>query len=261
MTDASERSVTSRSVTVSVVSHGHAKMVEALLADVARSPLVDRVIVTVNLPEQDIVVPESLTGLIIWKKNHLPRGYGANHNAAFSFCETPYFCVINPDISYTGDPLPNLLVTLNNLDAALCAPAILGPDGHIEDSVRHFPTPCALITKVFGGSDGRYAFQIDDPSFSVDWVAGMFMLFRREDFARIGGFDESYFLYYEDVDICARLGKAGKRVAVCPQAKAMHVAQRTSHRNLRFMCWHLTSMIRFFLKHLGRLPSTNKGIA
>jgi GT2 family glycosyltransferase len=77
----------------------------------------------------------------------------------------------------------------------------------------------------------------------------MFMLFRAETLRSMGGFDERYFLYYEDVDLCARLREAGYEVAVCTEASAIHAARRESRRNLRFAKWHLRSALRFFTSH------------
>jgi GT2 family glycosyltransferase len=82
----------------------------------------------------------------------------------------------------------------------------------------------------------------------------MFMLFSTEDYKAIGGFDEKFFLYYEDVDICIRLWKSGRSVMVDPDVQVVHDARRTSHKSWRFMRWHVASMIRFFWKHWGRLP-------
>jgi len=86
------------------------------------------------------------------------------------------------------------------------------------------------------------------------------MMFPRSVFSLLQGFDERYFLYYEDVDICARLNLAGFPVAVLPECTVVHHAQRSSHRSLRYLRWHISSMMRFFmspvyreLKRLGRL--------
>ena len=83
------------------------------------------------------------------------------------------------------------------------------------------------------------------------------MLFRSEDFARLKGFDERFFLYYEDVDICIRVWQLSLRVAACPRVSVVHHARRDSRRSLRHLRWHLESMGRYFLKHWGRLPRCN----
>ena len=82
----------------------------------------------------------------------------------------------------------------------------------------------------------------------VDWVAGMFMLFRSEVFRSIGGFDEAYFLYYEDVDLCRRLHAAGKSVIYNPRVEVVHDARRGSRREFGLMRHHLASMLRYLLR-------------
>jgi GT2 family glycosyltransferase len=74
----------------------------------------------------------------------------------------------------------------------------------------------------------------------------MFMLLDSKAFRTLGGFDERFFLYYEDVDLCCRIRLAGCSLTICPAVNVVHDARRASHRNLRFMKWHLASMIRFF---------------
>jgi hypothetical protein len=90
--------------------------------------------------------------------------------------------------------------------------------------------------------------------FYPEWVAGMFMMFRNSAYKKLNGFDEHFFLYYEDVDICVRAWKVGLKVLACPSVSVVHDARRESRRNIRYLWWHLTSMIRYFVKHWGRLP-------
>ncbi len=238
-------------VSVSIVSHGHGEMVWKLVAKLQLFPEVSRIILTRNIPDNDGVVETDKTLFI---QNTNPKGFGANHNAAFAHTTEPFFCVLNPDIELPTNPFPALLAALNVGGASVLAPAVVNSVGSLEDSARHFPTLGQLATKLLGGHDGRYALQPTQGPMPVDWVAGMFMLFRAQDFKAIGGFDENFFLYYEDVDICTRLWKAGRPVMVCPQVQVVHNAQRASRKNLQFAKWHAASMARYFLKHWGRFP-------
>lgn len=227
-------------------------MVERLVASVLNCRLVSQIVVTVNLVET-LQLPIDDRVFVI--ANPQPKGFGANHNAAFKLCQKPYFCVLNPDIELIENPFPVLLTEMEQKGCALGAPMVIAPDGQIEDSVRYFPTLASLIRKLFGDTDGQYTITPGQPSLSPEWVAGMFMLFRSEDYLRLGGFDEGYFLYYEDVDICARLWQSGCRLIVCPQIQVIHDARRASHRSLRHLRWHVASLLRYFAKHAGRLPS------
>jgi len=74
----------------------------------------------------------------------------------------------------------------------------------------------------------------------------MFMLFPSEIFKQLDGFDQKFFLYYEDVDLCARLRLLGYEVVLCPAASVVHQARRSSHSDFKYMIWHIASMMRFF---------------
>ncbi len=238
-------------IAVSIVSHAHGAMVVRLVSSLLEYPEVAQIIVTRNIPEILELPADARITLI---DNASPKGFGANHNAAFKHCCQPYFCPLNPDIELIADPFPQMLGLLERDESvALAAPAVLSPSGALEDSVRYFPTIASLVRKLLSGADGRYSVTLGQPPFSPEWVAGMFMLFRSQNYSRLGGFDERFFLYYEDVDICVRAWKAGMGVVVCPSVTVVHDARRDSHRSFRHLRWHLTSMARYFLKHWGRL--------
>lgn len=246
-------------VTVSIVSHGQGEMISALLSDMARCPSVFEVLVTQNIPEPEIACPESLRSRLRLIRNDHPKGFAANHNQAFRQCMTSLFAVLNPDIRLGQDPFPLLTDIFMESRCALAAPVVCNQEGAIEDSTRYFPTPVRLFAKLLKSDDGRYPLKGKAPAF-VEWTAGMFMLFRADAFRDVGGFDEDFFLYYEDVDICVRLWKAGRSVVLHPGVSVVHVAQRTSRRHLRYMLWHFSSMARYFAKHMGRLPCVEREI-
>jgi N-acetylglucosaminyl-diphospho-decaprenol L-rhamnosyltransferase len=242
-------------ITVSVISHGQGELVAALLEDLASCTSVAEVILTQNIPEGEIACPESLRPRVRLIRNDQPLGFAANHNQAFRQCRTPLFAVLNPDIRLERDPFPPLTEALAANGVGLAAPAVRAPHGTLEDSARYFPTPFRLLAKLLKLGDGRRVVVGQGPV-AVDWTAGMFMLFRADVFRDLGGFDEGFFLYYEDVDICVRLWRVGQRVMLHPGASVIHAAQRASRRRPRYMAWHLSSMARYFIKHLGRLPRT-----
>lgn len=236
---------------VSVVSHLHGSLVRALLEDLARCDTQGlRVALTLNVPEALPFEPGSFPFPLDIERNAAPRGFGANHNAAFARGNAEHFAVLNPDLRLPQDPFGILLPALADPAVGAVAPRIVDPAGRPEDHARAFPTPLTILGKLAGGRP-RTEGEAPGAPFAVDWIAGMFMLFRGEAFASVGGFDESYFLYYEDVDLCARLGAAGLRIEVHPSSTAVHAARRESHRNPRFLLWHLNSMARFFGKRLA----------
>jgi N-acetylglucosaminyl-diphospho-decaprenol L-rhamnosyltransferase len=235
-------------VTISVVSHLQIKMIKNLLDDINAHCRASRLelILTLNVHE---VLPFSLEDYsfpIKLIQNFSSLGFASNHNQAFTRGSGQYFCVMNPDIRLSGNPFQMLLSCLVDSSVGVAAPVVLGVDGSLEDSARRFPSPLKILCKVVGKCRGP-DYPVSGLPIFPDWVGGMCMLFKSNIFLEIGGFDRRYFLYYEDVDICGRLRLAGYKSVVCPQAKVVHHAQRTSHRKLKYLRWHLSSMTRFFL--------------
>ena len=227
-------------------------MVGGLVGQLLAFPEVAQIIVTLNVPES-VALPNN-DARVRMIGNAEPKGFGANHNAAFAYCTQTFFCPLNPDIEFDRNPFPVLSAALGGNRVALVVPLVRSPDGKIEDSMRHFPTLGSLLMKALGGNDGRYVVREGQADFAPEWVAGMFMLFRSRDFLDLGGFDERFFLYYEDVDICVRVWQKGMRILACPKVSVIHDARRDSRRSLRHLRWHMGSMARFLWKHRGRFP-------
>jgi GT2 family glycosyltransferase len=234
-------------VSVSIVSHGHGALVANLLRDLSGNcSTALEVLLTLNVPEDPPGALSDFRFPVRLIRNDRPKGFGANHNAAFRASTHDLFCVLNPDIRLTRDPFPPLAQRLSQPKVAVVAPLIRSPDGTVEASARPFPTPFEILRKALLGPPPPY-YGAGETDLHPDWVGGMFMLFRRDAFKAVGGFDERYHLYYEDVDLCARMRLAGKEVILCRAVDVAHDARRESHRNLRYLAWHVVSMLRFFL--------------
>lgn len=240
-------------LSISVVSHGQMTFVTELMDDIQKycSGLKIEFILTLNLDESIPFHESDFFYTIKIIRNTKPVGFGANHNRAFRVASGRFFCVANPDIRFESDPFPELFNGLVSRDSGVAAPLVLGPNGEVEDSVRCFPTPGIIFAKLFRQRN-FIDYSIGVRHCKPDWVGGMFMLFPRAVFQQLNGFDERYFLYYEDVDLCARLRLAGYQVTVCPNSRVIHYAQRRSHRSLKYLRWHLASMLRFFLSPVYR---------
>ena len=239
-------------ICVSIVSHGHAAMLPSLIKRLLEFSSVTQVIVTVNIPEHVELPVDSRLQLI---SNPAPKGFGANHNHAFSFCRTMYFCVLNPDIIFKEDPFPRLIEDISFYKADLVAPLVLNIQGGVEDSIRYFPSFYSLFKKMVLNHKDCYPIDDDRTAFSPDWVAGMFMLFTTSGFGMLRGFDSKYFLYYEDVDICVRLWRLGLKLVVDPSVEVIHDARRASRKNIHHMKMHFSSMLIYLLYQSWRLPN------
>lgn len=237
--------VSSLSLSFSIVSHGQARLIAQLLSDLARLPQQTfEVIITVNLPEDESPYQGHPFPIRI-VRNAVPKGFGGNHNAAFTEAKGNYFAVVNPDIRIHSLDLQELLMPFQNEKIAAVAPIVLSGEGKIEDNARHFPTLRRFAKRVIlkkRVSD----YQCQEIPFAVDWVAGMFVVFRPEAYREINGFDDHrFFMYLEDADICRRLYKNGWGVLVNPFVSVTHMAQRASRRSLKHMRWHVVSALRY----------------
>lgn len=241
--------------TVSLVSHQQGDLAQRMLDDLARTGAhLARVVVTRNLPESwepAFAHPDASLQVI---DNSRPKGFGANHNAAFARCATEWFVVANPDLRLPADPLPALLAA-GAPGVGLVAPVVVEPDGSFADSARMLPTPVALLRRYLTGpftaqgrcpTPGGHVAGAGATGGAPDWYAGMFLAIRRDAFEAIGGFDERYHLYCEDVDLCARLRLAGWELRQARAAFVVHDAQRASRRSLRHLRWHLASLARLW---------------
>jgi N-acetylglucosaminyl-diphospho-decaprenol L-rhamnosyltransferase len=199
------------------------------------------VLITLNLPTDHIDTSgfTRLNPVII--RNNVPAGFGANHNAAFARASGTWFVVLNPDIRIS-DPqtLQRIANPAPGTALALRAPIVRNSAGALEDSVRRNLTPLDLWRRrrqppgtVTAASPHQFY-----------WVAGMFMIFDRTVFAALHGFDERFFLYCEDYDICARATIYGHGVRLIDDLTVIHDAQRDSHRSRKYLRWHLQSLIK-----------------
>ena len=244
-----------RDIHISVVSHHQFVMVENLLFDLEKQDCVDRlqVTVTINVPEEISTSLKNLSFPVDTIYNDHPKGFSANHNAVFNQAiianEREFFLIINPDVRLNENAITPLINMLeSNESVGLTAPRVRGVDNIIEDSMRELPTPVRIIAKLFGRR-GRWD---NEKCTQPDWVAGMLMAFRASIFEQIGGFDEKYFLYYEDVDICSRLWLEGYLLQIDESVSIVHDAQRKSWRDIRYFRWHIASMLRFFNSDIYR---------
>ena len=239
-------------VTVSLVSHGQFSLVLQVLSDLTRLCANDiaEAVLTINIDEAVSLPLDGPAFPVRVLRNIQPKGFGENHNAAFKLATGDFFCVLNPDIRLKDNPFPTLIKMAQQTGVGVVAPRIVNTSGLREDSARRFPTPSELLRKALGGKSEVVT---DAPDASVpDWIAGMFMLFPRSVFEELHGFDERYFLYYEDVDLCARLALAGYKRLVCSDVTVVHDARRSSHGNLRYAAMHLQSIFRFFFSDVYR---------
>jgi N-acetylglucosaminyl-diphospho-decaprenol L-rhamnosyltransferase len=204
-------------------------------------------------PGQAGEVPELPVRLIAPPRN-LGYGAGANLGARNSGFELLFIC--NPDLVVQPGAVARLAQALDaRPDAALAGPMLLDPHGSVYPSGRSFPGLGDALGHGFAGLfwrnnpwTRRYRLLGADQhrARDADWVSGAAFLVRRRAFEAVGGFDESYFMYVEDVDLCWRLHRAGWAVLYEASAHVVHEQGRSTSRHpYRMLAAHHHSILRF----------------
>lgn len=238
------------SLALSIVSHGQGELVKELLSDLFSLDFSQfesvQTIVTLNIQEDEGFIVDYLDVVTV-HRNVRPLGFGSNHNQAFAASTADYFVVLNPDIRL-NDSFAQHIIFAENKNWGCMAPIVLSPDNIIQDSARFYPSLLRIGKRlILNNKNLDYDIQSNDDVFNVDWVAGMFVIFKSNVYRTLQGFDDSYFMYLEDADICKRSNKAGFPVLLNLNFSVVHDAQRNSHKNFCHLKWHLRSMVRFVL--------------
>lgn len=224
---------------LSIVSHGHGTQVVHLLHALARlrSAVLVRVVLTQNCPEPAPAAPSGGWPFAFeLRSNREPLGFGANHNRALAGALEAWLGVLNPDVQWeAGDPFAALVAAAAVPGVGCVYPAQIDRLGRLQDSERELPSPCNLWLR----HTGRRA------ETRVDWVNAACCVFPRAAWESVGGFDERYFMYCEDVDLCLRLRLRGWSLARAA-ATVIHAGQRASRRDWRHLRWHVLSLLRLW---------------
>jgi GT2 family glycosyltransferase len=198
---------------------------------------------------------------IKWIFNSANGGFAKGMNAGLKNCIGDVVVVMNPDVRITTKNISLVLdYILDNRDVGVIGPRIIDKNGSIQDSCRPFMSPLKFLSRIprriIGGKDVLLEKQFEYRKIqSVDWVIGAFMMIRREVLEKIGGLDEGYFLYVEDMDWCMRFWKSGYKVIYYPDLEIQYKGDRKSTSAItekkffnRYMYYHFKSYLRFLVK-------------
>ncbi len=178
--------------------------------------------------------------LIINKKN---LGFGKANNIAMKQANGEHFLLLNPDTLLSEDTLKEMMSFLKkHPDAGVAGCKILNPDGTLQLACRRsFPRPWTSFCKVMGLSNlfpkskifAKYnlTYLDENQTYEVDSISGSFMMMKREAYKRTGGFDEDFFMYGEDLDLCYRIQKEGYKVFYVHSAQIIHYKGESTRRS------------------------------
>ncbi len=200
-----------------------------------------RVVLTLNIPEPDMppAAPEGGWPFVLdVVRNVQPQGFGANHNQALAGAQEKFVCVLNPDVVLLpeeGDVMAPLCRAAASPGAGIAYPVQVDASGREQDSRRELTTPLSLLRRRLLGSKPQ----------RTDWVNAACIVLPTKVWHTVGGFDERFFMYCEDVDLCVRVQLAGGALVAVP-VRIVHAGQRASSRQWAHLKWHLQSLWRLW---------------
>jgi GT2 family glycosyltransferase len=187
-------------------------------------------------------------------------GFGSGHNIILNRIKgfSKFHLVLNPDVLFHSNTLLSLIRTLEGLkEAAMIAPKVRFPNGAHQFTCRRYPLVTELLARRFPFFkilfkatvlNGVYSDRNLTKPFFVEYITGCFQLYKTEDFVQLRGFDERYFLYMEDVDICKKMDVLGMKKIYYPQEEIVHVLKQGSSKSIKLLIRHISSIIKYFLK-------------
>ena len=204
-------------------------------------------------------------GTIELVHGHGNVGYGRANNLVLARLRSDLHLIANPDVELDGDALVAAIEALNaDARMGVVAPSVRGPDGARQYLCKRYPSVWVLFLRGFAPRSlrRRHAAALDHyemrdvpsdkPFAPVTIASGCFMLMRTPLFARLGGFDPRFFMYFEDFDLSLRVGREAT-VAYVPAARIVHHGGEASRKGFRHVAWFLRSAWRFFAIHGWKL--------
>ncbi len=241
-------------VTVSIVSSGDVELLRACLDSIpaaARGSAVETIVVD-NAVGIAGAVAESHPGVTVIAGD-LRRGFGANHNLVCTQARGRLVFILNDDTELDPGCIDALRSFMDQNGAVAAAgPRLRHADGRQQPSAFHFPTPGRVALTTLTLQRAGWIMSAGERIRRVDWIHGAAMMVRRDALEGVGGLDEGFYMYLEDVDLCRRLRDRGWEVAFFPRAGLVHHENSsTAAVPLRRVYQHARSRGIYARKHHG----------
>ncbi|MEZ4778767.1 MAG: glycosyltransferase family 2 protein [Flavobacteriaceae bacterium] len=185
-------------------------------------------------------------------------GFSKANNQGVALAQGEYICILNPDTAVAEDTFSNCIAFAERKSTmgALGIYYIDGTGNFLPESKRNLPTPTRSLFKIIGftrGKNGYYAKHIAENEIgNVEILAGAFLFLKREKYLQVGGFDEDYFMYGEDIDLCYKLIKAGYVNEYFGTQKVLHYKGESTQKDAAYLDRFYGAMNIFYKKHFSK---------
>ena len=249
-------------VSISIVTYNNDKVIKKCLKsifNITNNLDFEIIIIDNNSSDNTVKIIKNNFNSVKLIKNKKNLGFGAAHNIAIKLGKGRYHLVLNPDIIFTENTIEKLINFMEeNSDVGLISPKIIFPDGAIQYLCKRLPCLFDLCVRRFtsGFIQDLFKKRIDyfemretgyNKIMDVPYLSGSFMLFRRSILEKIGGFDENFYMYFEDADITQRAAEISRTVFY-PYTSVIHLWERGSHKNIKLLFISLVSTAKYFNK-------------
>ncbi len=253
------------SIAVIIVNHNTREHLRACLASVQQEALGEVIVIDNASSDGSVEMVQAYYPQVVLHASKENIGYGAAANLAVAFSTAKYVLLLNSDTLLQTGVLQALSIYLDrNPQAAVVGPRLVNPDGTLQASCHQTPgtlkwlfdncTLSRLIRYIPVLRNYSLLTWSHNQARIVPWVLGAALAIRREAFEAVGGFDETFFMYFEETDICYRLNIEGWEVHFAPVATIMHVGGASTMQNSTDMAIQFSvSIMKFFQKHYSGL--------
>lgn len=259
-----------KSIAVIIINYNTCQELQACLGSIRPEAASQVVVVDNDSSDGSVEMVKSTYPWVRLHANKTNLGYGAAANQAIAGCTAQYVVLLNSDTRLQPGALEALGRYLDeHPQASILGPRLVNADGTLQASCYSFPTPLdtflenSTVAVFLGRLIRRYIPGIrrlywrtwpHDSARIVPWVKGAVLAMRRDAFKAVGGFDESFFMYFEDADLCYRMKKAGWEIHFAPVTTIIHVGGASTDRvrtDMAVQLLHSTDL--FYQRHSSRL--------
>lgn len=181
-------------------------------------------------------------------------GFGKGHNYVLDKLDSKYHAIVNPDILFVEDAFLKILRYMDDNNIGMCIPRIEDNEGNLQAVYRRDLTISDMFIRMFLKNcfkKRQYYHTMQDMDytkpFQVPFGQGSFLVIRTSLYKEIGGFDDRFFMYVEDADLCRRVNEKAE-LMYFPDAKVIHRWEKGSHKDKKLLMYHIRSTIEYFKK-------------